>query len=208
MTDGESEMVVLLHGLTGHSMLMRPIHRHLSRLGFKVRDWPFWTLRKPIDQHADRLQADIGHWLSAGNVGRLHLVGHSLGSIVIRSVLGRGLLDSQQVAKVGRFVQIAPPNGGSPKAAFLYRWGLKLQPFQELSDTSQSYVTNLADPSEDFSVGILAASRDRVVPLQNTKLASYADYQVIKAGHTTILFRRQTRLLVGNFLQHGRFTAG
>ena len=133
------------------------------------------------------------------------MVGHSMGGIIIRALLATKTLPGETLSRVGNIVQVVPPNHGSPIASRCYRCGIKFKALDQLSDIDGSFVTTLADPSPDFCMGILAASRDRVVPLANTPLEQTADYQVVKAGHTTILFRRRTIRLVGSFIQHSRF---
>lgn len=202
-----SDAVVLIHGLTGHSVLLRPIRSHLQRLGFAVRDWSYWTLPFPITEHSQRLQSDLVRWFTdQSSVRRIHLVGHSMGGIVIRAMLSGSEFPDVVKQRVGRVVQLVPPNHGSPVATGFCRLGLGFQALQDLSDRHGSFVTGLPDPSGEYCMGILAASRDRVVPLENTHLTHAADHQVVRAGHTTILFRRRTQTLVGNFLRSGAFT--
>jgi triacylglycerol lipase len=196
---------VLLHGLMGHSILMRPIRSRLARLGYRVRNWSYWSLPYAIETHANRLRDDVLDWWHSADLDRIHFVGHSMGGIIIRSLLGNAMLPVESMERVGNVVQLVPPNHGSPIATRVYRRGIKFRALRDLADTEGSFVTALPDPSADFCMGILAASRDRIVPLANTPLQQATDYRVIPAGHTTILFRRSTVRLVGHFVQHGSF---
>lgn len=197
--------VVLLHGLMGHSVLLRPIRSRLRKLGYRVFDWSYWSLPSTIESHRERLQEDVAGWIRSAGIDKVHWVGHSMGGIIIRSLLASSAFPQDIANRVGNVVQLVPPNHGSPVAARFWRCGLRFRAFHELSTIAESAVTTLADPSDSFRMGILAAKRDRVVPLPNTRLKKAADYQIVKAGHTTILFKRRTIRLVGNFIQHGSF---
>jgi hypothetical protein len=204
-TESGKKGVVLLHGLTGHSILLRPIHSQLRKLGYDLLNWSYWSLPSTIESHRERLEKDVAGWIRSAELSRVHLIGHSMGGIIVRSLLGSTGLSQDIASRVGNVVQLVPPNQGSPVAARFWRCGFRFRAFHELSDIAGSAVTTLPDPSGDFRIGILAAKRDRVVPLANTRLKQTADHQIVKAGHTTILFRRRTARLVGNFIQGGKF---
>jgi pimeloyl-ACP methyl ester carboxylesterase len=95
-----------------------------SRFGHEVfpYDW-----RKPLGQSAAALR-DLIHRLHAQNGGApVHLVGHSMGGLMIRTTLM--LFGEDLWPKVGRIVFIGTPNFGSPAIAGYLKnhlWGFEL----------------------------------------------------------------------------------
>ena len=82
---GQSDVVILLHGLSRTSGSMRRIARALTADGFGVRAWDY-----PSRQHQIKALAEqFGDWLQRQDLGDrcVHFVGHSLGGILLRMVL-------------------------------------------------------------------------------------------------------------------------
>jgi hypothetical protein len=100
---------------------------------------------------------------------------------------------------------LGPPHGGSRVAAKVARYvGWFCRPLEQLSDAADSFVNLLALPT-DCEIGIIAASRDRVVRVEHTMLPGQADHIVVDSGHTRMLFRADVAELVTSFLANGRF---
>ena len=130
------------------------------------------------------------------------IVTHSMGSILVRAALSAG-----DYARVGRVVMLAPPHGGSRVATlFSGLLGSICKPLPQLRHTPESLVNNLPAPA-GHDIGIIAASRDRMVHVEHTHLATQSDHIVVPGGHTTILFRPNVARLVKSFLHSGSFEA-
>ncbi|MBW1989413.1 MAG: alpha/beta fold hydrolase [Deltaproteobacteria bacterium] len=107
--------VLLVHGLTGKAKDMEPLARYLSGRGYSTTVFSYPSTRITVEQAADRLAKKVKR-LAEG--GRVHLVAHSLGTLLIRMVArdhGAGLF--------ARVVLLAPPSRGTPLVEpFLDRW--------------------------------------------------------------------------------------
>ena len=82
------DVVVLIHGLGGNRLDMWPISRRLKRLGFGVRNWGYRSVGNRIESHSVRLAKDLAK-LDHQVAGRIHLVTHSMGGIIARTMFAR-----------------------------------------------------------------------------------------------------------------------
>src|SRR5574338_1276022 len=103
------ERVILVHGLWMPALVLLPLQRRLAARAFRVERFGYPSWRRGLDANL----ADLGHQVvSAGE--RVHLVGHSLGGLLILSLLAR-----REGARVGRVVLMGSPCMGSHCAATL-----------------------------------------------------------------------------------------
>jgi dienelactone hydrolase len=196
------ELVVLIHGLAGNRLVMRPLQRRLRARGYDTFNWGYRSVLLPIERNAERFRRRLDSLAERDDVERLHIVGHSMGSIITRYVAA-----NDPPEKLGRIVLLAPPNHGSPVARWLNRgFGYLYPSLDQLSDRPQSFVNRLEDQL-DAPCGVIAATRDRLVPVENTHLAGQDDHAQFKAGHTTMLFYCEVAEMVDRFLRTGRFKA-
>jgi hypothetical protein len=179
---------------------MWPLYGCLEAEGYDARTWGYpsigqrlETLGPPFRQELERLDGDPA-------VTRIHIVGHSLGGIIARYVLSRGV-----PSKMGRLVQLAPPNQGSAAARkTASAWGGLFPVLDELSDAPDSAVREL--PALDgVEVGVIAAAGDNRVRLGDTHLSGEADHIVMPGAHSVIMLRRETCRQTIHFLRTGRF---
>ncbi|HET6879713.1 MAG TPA: alpha/beta hydrolase [Pirellulales bacterium] len=195
------ETAVLVHGLGGSTLLMSPLASRLKRVGYGAVNWSYSSYRKTIERHGRRLCERLTALDNDAQVSRIHLVTHSMGSIVARCAL-----QTKRPEKLGRIVMLAPPNCGSPLAAF---WGPKLRwctPIvDELAKRPDSFVNCLPLP-DGVEIGIIAASHDFMVGPGNTYLACQRDCIILPATHTFLLFRRCAADEVIQFLSTGQFS--
>jgi pimeloyl-ACP methyl ester carboxylesterase len=195
------ETVVLVHGLGGSGMLMWPLARRLGQAGYSTQNWAYRSYSQTIQRHADQFRQRLGELDADPQVSRLHLVTHSMGTIVARCALAEG-----QPTKLGRWVMLAPPNHGSPVATF---WGPKLRwcvpVIDQLAKRSDSFVNLLPQPDR-IEFGVIAASMDWMVGSGNSCLPCQRDYIVLPATHTSLLFRRRSADETIEFLSTGRFS--
>ncbi|HEY6565486.1 MAG TPA: alpha/beta fold hydrolase [Pirellulaceae bacterium] len=194
------EHVILIHGLAASRRVMRSLQGDLSDHGFAVTNWGYQSIPHSIQRHADAFSRALREMNDLPGCTRLHIVGHSMGCIVTRMAL-----HATQVTKLRHLVMLAPPNSGSPVAHQLSRWfGWISPPLRELSDRPGSLVRRLPPPA-DIAVGIIAASRDRVVPLENTRLPNQRDHITLPGRHKLLPLRADTAAQVRYFLRHGVF---
>ena len=189
---------------------MSPLAWRLRRDGYRTNNWGYWSLTPGIAAQAEKLQQVLEGVVQDPQVQRLDLVTHSMGCILMRWVLSRGISP-----KVRRWVMMGPPNRGSIVARNLARGlGWLCPPLRDLSDDPQSFVNRMNRDLDVFTkrlreaqvqVGIIAASHDHMVPLPSTRLGLEEDFIVANGLHTDILFRQKVYQQVRAFLQNGAF---
>jgi pimeloyl-ACP methyl ester carboxylesterase len=196
------EVVVVVHGLGANGLVMSLLAKRIARSGYRTVVWSYPSFRGTIERHGDDLHQRLSQLDANPEVARIHLVTHSMGGIVARCALRHA-----RPAKLGRFVMLAPPNLGSPLAAF---WGPKLRwcvpSIDQLAKRDGSFVNGLPLP-ENIEIGIIAASMDLLVGSGNTFLPCQRDSIVVPATHTLLVFCRRSARESVRFLRRGRFSS-
>ena len=194
----EKGLVVLTHGHGGKWIWMLPLHLRFRQLGYRSVIWSYPSWRGSVESHGDRFRAFLLE--KSKHERRIHIVAHSMGSIVARSALA-----CMPIATIGRVVFLAPPNRGSPIAFGVKRlMGTAFQTIADIASDPTSFVNNLPE-WEDVEVGIIAARFDVLIPVSNTHLPRESDHVVVNATHNTLLFSPRCIRLATNFLATGRF---
>lgn len=200
-TKAQPELVVLVHGICSNRYLMLPLAMKLRRSGYQTRLWTYLSLFGSNRKIGKKLAAEIHRLHATGKYGKIHLVVHSMGSIVTRCALTEELPES-----LGRVVMLGPPNGGSHMATTLTPiYGWLTSTLVELSDKPDSFVNQLPAPPDDVDIGVLAAEWDHVIHLEQTHLPGQRDHRVLNTWHTGVLWFRETCGEVVHFLKHGTF---
>ncbi|MEM6799033.1 MAG: alpha/beta fold hydrolase [Planctomycetota bacterium] len=201
--DSPRELAVLVHGIASTRWIMLPLAARLRRRGFDVRLLGYYSLTGSNRKLGAWLARNLRRIGSNGRRPRVHLVAHSMGSIVSRCALQEELPEN-----FGRVVMLGPPNGGSHMATFLERIYWFSGPLMELKDTPDSFVNRLPPAPAGVDIGVLAAKHDNVIAPDRTHLAGQRDHHVVNSWHTGILWRPETADYTANFLRHGRFGGG
>lgn len=196
----ESTLVVLIHGLAAHRVLMWPLSRRLHQLGFQTSRFGYRSLFGTIERHAEKFARYLEKYESDPSIKRIHIVAHSMGSIVTRQML----LD-QTPSKLGRIVMLGAPNHGSPVARYLGYALPFCRTLNQISSQPNSYVNNLPQPA-GYEIGVVAAKHDRVIPEPNIHLDHESDFVSIFSGHNGLLVRPTAAKRVQEFLVSGRFS--
>uniref|UniRef100_A0A1S7LQ30 Putative Cob(I)yrinic acid a,c-diamide adenosyltransferase n=1 Tax=Magnetococcus massalia (strain MO-1) TaxID=451514 RepID=A0A1S7LQ30_MAGMO len=208
--------VILLHGLLMPSTVMQPLARKLKARGFAASCYGYPTRKKRVDALADSLAAHIRHLPEAP-----HLVGHSMGGVVILRTLQR-----HPELAVQRVVALGSPFQGSSCAHALSKksWGRWLlgESYPQGLDgqLSSSQGGQKACVPKGREVGVVAGhwpysftrlvipgvpeEGDGVVGLNETRLAG-AQWCSLNTNHTAILGYPHTAGVVAHFLTHGIF---
>lgn len=194
------ERVFLLHGIGAHPWMMRRLARRLELAGYEVNNWGYASVLGSIETHSERLAGDLQKAEEDPTVSAIHIVAHSMGSIVARHALTQYL-----PAKLRRIVLLGPPNHGSPWATvFGPLLRLICRPIDQLATRSGSFVRSLA-PITAVEFGVVAAGHDLLVPLDSTHLEGEREHCVVPCLHSMLLFRDDVAELVGHFLAAGTF---
>jgi hypothetical protein len=139
-----------------------------------------------------------------------HLVGHSLGNVIIRNGFKTGYPSG-----LGRIVMLAPPNQPAELARVLrenkiYKV-LTGDAGQKLGD--ERFYESLPVPDVPFGIiagdaahtGLFKVPSDGVITVESTKLNGMADWAVVHHTHTFLMDGSDTFERVRSFLQAGRF---
>ena len=202
MTEVKNCMVVLIHGIGGHWLLMKPLEWHLQQAGFNTETIGYRSWLGSIQQHAKQLKICLETLQNDPKIDAIHIVSHSMGSILVRQVLLH-----HDFEKLQRIVMLSPPNHGSLAARLLSI----LPPFcfsktlKQISNHKNSFVRTLPQPTGDHQIGIIMASYDLVVPSKSSHLEYEQDHTTIFSGHNGLLVRPNSARKTIEFLKHGCF---
>lgn len=108
----KSEAVILVHGLWMTGTEMRVLGGRLEESGFRVRYFRYHSWRGGLAQATDALR----EFIAATEGERLHLLGHSLGGVVIAK-----MLEEAPLSRPGRVAMLGSPMGGSASARIMSR---------------------------------------------------------------------------------------
>ncbi len=193
------ELVVLVHGMGRSPVSMWLLEQRLEHDGYRVVRFGYRSTRGNVTQLGAALgRRAVGR---TGDAPRVHFVGHSLGTVIIRS-----MLVNARPERLGRVVMLAPPNQGSAAADRWARWvAWAMPPIRELSTSPRSTARTLALP-HGVEVGIIAGARDRKVRVAETYLAGASDHVVVNSFHSWLMNRTDVHRLIVQFLRGGRFS--
>ena len=104
--------VLLVHGLGGTKSSWSFVARTLAAKGLTVEAFTYAPFGTSVEQVADRLVVEVQRMLSQTGADKIHLIGHSLGGVVIAQAIAGGRL----AGKVDTIVTLGAPFGGSPWA--------------------------------------------------------------------------------------------
>ncbi|MBL8827188.1 MAG: alpha/beta fold hydrolase [Planctomycetaceae bacterium] len=191
------QVVVLVHGIGAFPLTLALLQKRLADRGFRTINWGYPSILRPIDAHAEQLNRLLARLEQNPTVDRVHLVGHSMGSIVCRAAL---VARPETVQKIGRFVMLAPPNRGS----FVARWagpifGRFIPPVNELSDVPTSYVNRMAWPT-GIETAVFTARYDHLVAAASSQMPEVRVAREFPGSHSFLVMRRDVAEAVAEFL--------
>ncbi|MGD9020636.1 MAG: alpha/beta hydrolase [Lysobacterales bacterium] len=212
MADSKSrqEIVVLVHGLWVRGWSMALLARRLRAQGHDVQVFNYPTTSHCLADHADALRAFIGGL----DVGKLHLVGHSMGGLVILNLLNR-----YHDLPPGRVVLMGSPVKGSKVVRRLE----KLPGHEHLFGKARENLLQGYDHAPGaHETGMIRGTRalglgqvtgkvgepsDGTVAVSETDLEGAKDSVELGVTHTEMLVSAHVARQVGHFLRHGEFLA-
>ncbi|TWU10579.1 esterase/lipase family protein [Allorhodopirellula heiligendammensis] len=199
------EVVVTVPGLLAGRQSMRRLDGRLQEVGYRTQHWHYRSLRGSMVHHAARLSEDLCELAESSQVCRIHLVTHSMGSVIARAAIHKSGLERRWAAKAGRIVMMAPPNGGSRLTRIpLGPFASSFPQLCELSEAPDSYVRQL--PSlQHMSVGVIAAERDFVVTVEATHLPGQRDHAVLPTTHQRLISHPEAIEMSMRFLKSEHF---
>lgn len=208
------EMAVLVHGLVYNGFLMCPMARFLARNGYEAFCYDHRTTRGTVDEHARVFKSRLEELVRQYPGRPVNIITHSLGGLVVGQALKHlsnwqgGEDELLNRGKIKKIVMMAPPNRGSKVASAVMHCipGIsKLsQSLPELSFGESSPMHKIPVPC-GIPLGVIAASRDLLVPRCSTALDTQCDYVMVASGHSYMMLRPKIMQQVLSFLKSGRF---
>ncbi|MDT5103790.1 MAG: triacylglycerol lipase [Mycobacterium sp.] len=104
--------VLLVHGLGGTKSSWSFVEQALAAKGLTVDAISYTPFGTSVERLAHRLAVEVERMLSQTGADKVHLIGHSLGGVVIAQAIASGRL----AGKVDTIVTLGAPFGGSPWA--------------------------------------------------------------------------------------------
>lgn len=186
--------VLLLHGLFQSRACWLWMKWRLRRRGFAsiyALSLPPW---KDVELLTERLAKKVDELRHRTGIEKVHLVGHSMGGMIVRNYLQiRG-----GEKKVAACVLLGTPNHGSKLAPFA------LSPLGKLLMPGSDFLRRLNEapvPAGARVVSIYSRHENVVLPFQNARLEGAADLELAGMGHTSLLFHPRAFALVLENLQ-------
>lgn len=202
-----------------HGVYMYPLAKRLNQAGFNAHALSYHSVWQSIDDHSLRLH----RWLSTHHDGTpIHLVGHSLGGLVIRHFL----VNFGYHWQIQRCVSLGTPHQGSICASYANR----LLPPLVKNAYPNALDGTCVDVPHGVEFGVIAGTRamglglpllsyhtkkqglshserqnDGTVYLSETVLKNATDYLVLPVSHTGLLSDKTVAHQVAHFLRHGAF---
>lgn len=204
--------VILVHGLWTPAAVLVPHGHWLRRLGYRTLRFGYPSVRATLSQNALALRRLV----AVTDASEIHLVGHSLGGLVILDMLR---LDADP--RLRRVVLLGTPCVDSHCARRMARVaGLPALLGRSIGEWLARGPGATAAPGSAIEVGVLAGTRsvgfgrvvpglprpnDGVVSLAETRLPGAADHIALPVAHSEMLASRRCATQIAAFLETGRF---
>jgi len=202
--------VVTVHGLWMRGAAMDALRRRLTPHAWRVVNFNYPSVTESLEANTTELDA----YVDSVPGDTVHLVGHSLGAVLICA-----LLERRVPARLGRIVCLGAPFKGSRTAARV----LRLPGGKHLIGTSLGDV-NARGGFAQFPAGVEVGSiagrlpfgvgrlfgpfrepNDGTVAVAETKIDGLADHVVVRVSHVALLWSTAVAEQTEHFLLHGRF---
>ena len=201
--------VVLVHGLWMRGVAMALLAARLRRRGFRTLTPSYPSIRRNLDDNADRLADAVAAF---GRGSRSHLVGHSLGGLLILLMLAR-----HPDLPVARVVLLGAPVRGSGLARRLdrqplLRWlvGESMADWQRAPRPRPATAHQIAVIAGNRALGSACCFPDFPSPHDGNVAVSEAQLDglppplVLPVNHSGMLISRSVAEHVAGFLADGR----
>lgn len=204
--------VILVHGLWMSSAVFIPQGFWLRRLGYRTERFGYPSVRATLSQNAEALR----RYVAAASGSGIHLVGHSLGGLVILDMLRQ-----EADPRLHRVVLLGTPCVDSHCARRLVRVaGMPTLLGRSISEWLARGPGATVAPRSEIEVGVLAGTRsvglgrtvpglprpnDGVVTLAEARLPGAADFIALPVAHSEMLASRRCAAQVAAFLEAGHF---
>jgi len=201
--------VVLVHGLWMHGAAMLPLGWRLRHCGFDVLRFSYASVAEGLEHNADLL----AKFCRRQGTEPMHLVGHSLGGLLILAALER-----YRDLKVRRAVMIGSPFAGITAAVGLGRFAIGKRMMGRTVDEWLRVPRPVI--SKEVELGVIAGNvpvglgrlvarlptpRDGVTCVDETRVPGAKESIVLRINHTGMLFSPAVARATCAFLRNGTF---
>lgn len=205
-TRGKVE-VISVHGLWNRGPELFALRRNLERaLGCAVRQFRYDTRAGDLDEVAAALADFVGDRAPV-----VHLVGHSLGGLVILNALASGAMPPGRVVLLGAPVNGSVALAGAARLPFgprliggLLPRAIALAPYAAPLDRDVGVVAGEVPLGMGRLVARFRGPNDGTVLVAETKLPGCPHLRV-RASHTGLLFSAAAARAAAGFLRSGAF---
>lgn len=202
--------VLLIHGILMNPLEMRFLGKQLQKAGFKVHYVFYQSVMKTARQNAQLVHRKIQKL----NLPDLHLIGHSLGGVIIMH-----MLDQFDDLPNGRVVMLGSPVNGSWVAQKVQDWPV-ISPLLAKSMPSALSGENIPEWNSTRDWGMIAGSKnqglglftgglpgegDGTVLIDETRHPMQKEHTTVNTSHTGLLFSKEVARLSTSFLNTGTF---
>lgn len=204
-----AEAVVFLHGAWMSRWVMGYLAHALRGEGFASQSLTYRTMCDTLDVHLSRLSRRV----DSLEAERIHLVGHSLGGVIVLRYLQRA-----PDRRIRRAVLLGAPVAGCRAATRLARHtGGELLMGKSVSVWRQPVDVSI-DPR--FEIGVIAGTgalglgrmvmrlpkpNDGVVCVDETRFPGMRDHLALPIGHSVMLVSPRVARQIASFLRTGAF---
>ena len=200
--------IVLVHGLWNRGWMMARMAKRLRTRGHHVRVFSYPTRADNLDGHADQLHK----FVRAEGTADCHLVGHSMGGLVILNMLSR-----YDDLPPGMVVLMGTPVKGSNVVKRLERLPGQRFIFGKARDnllkgfqlSPAGYETGMIRGTREFGIGQIAGRQDEPndgsVRVSETELEGLKDTVDLEVSHSEMLISAEVVEQVNQFLLRGKF---
>jgi pimeloyl-ACP methyl ester carboxylesterase len=202
-TGGDRPRVLIAHGWVGWPGQMRPLAQHLAAAGFETTILAYPTAFAPFSRAVEIALKAAG----ARGSSALHLIGYSLGGLVMRA------LAAEKPPGLASLLLIGTPNTGSRLADL----ACKVVPTPALRRLSTSApelpVVNgipvgcIAGSKSDPFGFLIGSQNDGRVAVASALGVPHDDARVVPVSHRGLPFSPETARLAVSFLTTGSFGA-
>jgi pimeloyl-ACP methyl ester carboxylesterase len=203
------EAVLLLHGAWMNPWVMAYLAYRLRREGFAPQTLGYRTMRDTLGEHLLRMEKRI----AALKAPRVHLVGHSLGGVIVLHYLQRSADE-----RIGRAVLLGAPVSGCRAVVGLAQrlggevlLGKSLAVWREPVDVPLNPRFEIGAIAGTWALGLgrivtrLPKPNDGVVCVDETKFPALHDHLALAVGHTLMLASPRIAHQTAAFLRTGAF---
>ena len=204
--------IVFVHGAIVRGWELALLRRRLRGLGYRVRQFGYRSMMRGLDENTDRLAGFLRE--TEGDV--LHVVGHSMGGVLIRRVF-----EQNPDPRPGRLVAIGSPLVNCWVGGRFHGLHSRFGPLL-VGRTVADHISTPFDPvwrgARDFGVlagtypvgvGAIFSSppgpSDGVILLEETRLQGIRDHVTFRLNHFGMLLSRRCCAQIARFLATGRF---